>query len=1078
MNRFSRLVRTLNHRALPAMILLAITIIISPALPIFPHVANAQPSSQLPPFVGRVCIVPGDSKSCPLTLPTMIGPSSGRLNVSINVLGSTIFNTFDVLVRWDPTLMNATTVDFTGMVLLSANATVECINGGGSRCGSLDGPGIAHIVAGGANTTAPASGRLFRIPFFATPGATLSVGFQTGCLTGSVPNTSACVLVGIASTVPTFGITPVPEGIQSQLLGPQLPTPLASVFPAGNITVNISGGSPTQLNETFITPFFVTLPGSISAWKVQFTGGLSGGTNPGPVDPVGIQIVVFRKTSGTALTAVGAGPVHNSRAILQSRIAGYPFYQTNQSVTGFFFDPEIPVLPGDLIGITYSADPLTGFFTIPGVTTTPLAAHTFGGNATIGATISLNSTGPVQSSGFPPFCPCWSPAIQVLIRVPPPLTDTARDGITDFVKLSPDMQVLGTDPCRKTVAVQLDYMALPLPGVIDTVVASFDAAPVPAILPCPYAGFPLKSSGIKLIVDVRNQIPFQSWLNFTQSYPMTFDYVKAAFFDLNRARYFHYGVWAHDLAPNPPQNGISGAGEVFGSNFMITLGEWRNGGSFRQQIGTLMHEIGHNLGLSHGGNGETNHKPNYLSVMNYAFQTVGITTQLPGGGNVTRFDFSRQILPSLNESALDERVVLSNSNDITRWACPDGRHVHFGLVSAPLDWNCSTVIDSQAVSVDINNDTSLETLTGFNDWANLRYNFTTSAAFGPGCRIGCEIGCRIGCEIGCRIGCELGAELTFPQAQVIEAQWKAFFATLHDSTSTGVNCVPASVPVGGTSLCTATVTDINAGATTTPAGTVTFESGQLGSFSPTSLCTLAGTGASASCSLTYTPASTSLNSQTISALYGGESIHLGSIGTTTVTGLLPISVFFTDATPTPLKLDQNGNPKVVVNLGGGQVKSTNPGQIMAWLNITNSGTSPIQSLNMTETLPVDWAVAPMWTPGGGAIHVYFQNTTGLNRNLEITNASIISVSTSNPEQVTIAITNLSLTAIHHSLMQGQTILVSIKLSYSLIGTPQSTSSYPRTYTDSAVAAAWVQPNFTDGKFAGQASSFFIAYAKS
>ncbi len=1060
------------------MILLAITITISPGLPILPHVANAQPSSQLPPFVGRVCIDPGDSTSCPLTLPTMIGPTSGHLNVSINILGSTIFNTFDVSVHWDPTLMNSTMVDFAGMVLPSANATVECINGGGSRCGSLDGPGIAHIVAFGTNTTAPASGRLFKIPFLATPGATLSVGFQIGCVAGSVPSTSACVLVGIASTVPTFGITPVPEGIQSQLLGPQLPTPLASVFPAGNITVNISGGSPTQPDLTFITPFSVTLPGSISAWKVQFTGGLSGGTNPRPVDPVGIQIVVFRKTSGTTLTAVASGPVHNSRDILQSRIAGYPFYQTNQSVTEFFFDPEIPVLPGDLIGITYSADPLTGFFTIPGVTTTPLAAHTFGGNATIGATINLNSTGPVQSSGFPPFCPCWSPAIQVLTRVPPPLTDTSRDGITDFVKLSPEMQALGADPCRKTVAVQLDYMVLPRPGVTDTVVASFDAAPVPAVLPCPYFGFPLKTSGIKLIIDVKNQIPFQSWLNFTKSTPMTFDYVKAAFFDPNRARYFHYGIFAHALAPNFPENTISGAAELFGSNFMVTMGEWRNGGTLIQQIGTLMHEIGHNLGLSHGGNSENNHKGNYLSVMNYAFQTVGITTKLPGGGNVTRFDFSRQTLPSLNESALDERVVLSNSNDITRWACPDGRHVNFGLVSAPLDWNCSGVIDSEKVSVDINNDTSLETLTGFNDWANLQYNFTTSAAFGPGCHVGCEVGCHVGCEVGCHVGCELGMELTFPQAQLIEAQWKAFFAALHDSTSTRVNCIPTSIPVGGTSLCTATVTDINAGATISPTGTVTFESSQPGSFSPARLCTLAGTGASASCALTYTPASASLGSQTISALYGGDSNHLGSVGTTTVTGLLPLSVFFTDATPTPLKLDQNGNPKVIVSLGDGQVKSTSPGQIMAWLNITNPGTSPIRSLSITETLPMDWAVTPMWTPGSGAIHVYFQNTTGLTHNPDITNASIITVSIGNPEQVTIAITDLSLTAIHHSLMQGQTILVSIKLSYSLIGTPQSTSSYPRTYTDSAVAAAWTQPNFTDGKFAGQASSLFIAYAKS
>ena len=33
-----------------------------------------------------------------------------------------------------------------------------------------------------------------------------------------------------------------------------------------------------------------------------------------------------------------------------------------------------------------------------------------------------------------------------------------------------------------------------------------------------------------------------------------------------------------------------------------------------------MHELGHNLGLLHGGNANVNCKPNYFSVMNWAFQ--------------------------------------------------------------------------------------------------------------------------------------------------------------------------------------------------------------------------------------------------------------------------------------------------------------------------------------------------------------------------------------------------------------------------------------------------------------------------
>ena len=43
-------------------------------------------------------------------------------------------------------------------------------------------------------------------------------------------------------------------------------------------------------------------------------------------------------------------------------------------------------------------------------------------------------------------------------------------------------------------------------------------------------------------------------------------------------------------------------------------------GSRSEQAGTFMHELGHNLGLRHGGGDNTNCKPHHLSVMNYAYQ--------------------------------------------------------------------------------------------------------------------------------------------------------------------------------------------------------------------------------------------------------------------------------------------------------------------------------------------------------------------------------------------------------------------------------------------------------------------------
>ncbi len=157
--------------------------------------------------------------------------------------------------------------------------------------------------------------------------------------------------------------------------------------------------------------------------------------------------------------------------------------------------------------------------------------------------------------------------------------------------------------------------------------------------------------------------------------------------------------------------------------------------------------------------------------------------------------------------------------------------------------------------------------------------------------------------------------------------------------------------------------------------------------------------------------------------------------------------------------------------------STNPGQILAWVNVTNTSGSSVQSLKLNETLPVDWVVSPAWKPGLGAIHVFYANGTSLANETEITQPSTITVSTGNPEVVHVAIPSLNATGIGHSLMPGQSILVSVKLSYGLIKTAQSSNSFPRNYTDAAVVAAWTQVSFTGTEFTGSGSAFFTADAK-
>ncbi len=82
---------------------------------------------------------------------------------------------------------------------------------------------------------------------------------------------------------------------------------------------------------------------------------------------------------------------------------------------------------------------------------------------------------------------------------------------------------------------------------------------------------------------------------------------------------------------------ISGYSDLGGADSAVTLGLWETAPnqdmSKRSNVlaGTLFHEIGHTLGLSHGGTYydapgsyvptfDPNCKPNYQSVMNYLFQ--------------------------------------------------------------------------------------------------------------------------------------------------------------------------------------------------------------------------------------------------------------------------------------------------------------------------------------------------------------------------------------------------------------------------------------------------------------------------
>src|SRR5256885_10021818 len=93
----------------------------------------------------------------------------------------------------------------------------------------------------------------------------------------------------------------------------------------------------------------------------------------------------------------------------------------------------------------------------------------------------------------------------------------------------------------------------------------------------------------------------------------------------------------------------------------------------------------------------------------------------------------------------------------------------------------------------------------------------------------------------------------------LRASSGAFVVTaLKHETSTGVSCMPAMVPVGSPSSCTATVTDSTPTSASAPSGTVSFTPdvtrNSSHSFTPDAASTYPLTGAvSSSCTVSYTP---------------------------------------------------------------------------------------------------------------------------------------------------------------------------------------------------------------------------------
>jgi hypothetical protein len=141
--------------------------------------------------------------------------------------------------------------------------------------------------------------------------------------------------------------------VGAEQLGVTLPAPVGSTL--------TQGGAP-NFSDSFITPFVAVESGTIVSWKAQFYGGRL--VNDAAGVPAGIQLKVLRSISGTQVQVIGAGSVHDPRPALQTRFGtAYPFFLSAEAVLQF--SENLPLSPGDIIGVTISADPVAGGYVYP-----------------------------------------------------------------------------------------------------------------------------------------------------------------------------------------------------------------------------------------------------------------------------------------------------------------------------------------------------------------------------------------------------------------------------------------------------------------------------------------------------------------------------------------------------------------------------------------------------------------------------------------------------------------------------------------------------------------------------------------